>query len=153
MDATVLRRRARHLSWLTSVPLVVLAILLVAIVDDVIVQREIDAGTAILWNLPMVLYLAAIWFIRRALARLAAGEMFGRVVPGLLSRVGILLFAGGLFSEFGRTLVSLLLLEQPLLHTFDASGLTIAVVGAALALLSQLLGSAADMQDELEGFL
>lgn len=146
-----LRRKARILMWLVTVPFALLA-LLAAMQLWFVLRHDLLAWPILVAFAPMYVYIWAIWMVRQALGSIAAGALFGTVVPRLLLRVGLALFFGALFNVFGSPVASAMF-DLRLPATFDGAAVTLGVVGATLALLSQLLTQASSMQDELDGFL
>lgn len=150
MPMDSLRNRARILMWLVTVPFVLLA--LVAAMQAWFVLTDETADWLILAAfVPMYIYIWAMWMVRQALRAIAAGALFGEVVPKLLFRVGVALFFGALFNVFGTPAISLIF-KLRLTMPFDGAAITLGVVGATLVLLSQLLKQAAAMREELDGF-
>jgi hypothetical protein len=147
-----LRKQARILMWLITVPFAALILVAAVVIGNVVWQGGRYADVVLIWYLPMFLYLWAIWMVRDALRTIARGEMFNQVVPKLLFRVGLALFAGALFNEIGKPLITALIYGKAWMRTFEASGVTLGVMGATLALVAQLLRRAAAMRDELDGF-
>jgi hypothetical protein len=152
MSVESLRKQARILMWLVTVPFAAMVVLGLIVVGNVVLTAGRNASDVMLWYFPMFLYICAIWMIRQALNAITRGEMFDQVVPKLLFRVGLLLFAGALFNEIGRPVVTALLYGRVWMQTFDGSGVALGIVGATLALVAQLLRRAAAMRDELDGF-
>lgn len=153
MADEMLRKQARVLMWLVTIPLGALTILAILLIGNIVVQGGRYADTVALWYLPMALYMLAIWMVRQALKAIADGKLFGEVVPSLLYRVGLLVFAGAIFNEAGRPLITMMTYGRPWIQTFEASGVTLGVLGLTLALVARLLKSAVDMRDELDGFI
>ena len=154
MSVEPLRKQARLLMWLVSFPFAVMVLLGLAVVGSVIGMGGKGAGVVLYWYLPMFLYLWAIWMIRDALKAISQGEMFGDVVPKLLFRVGLALFAGALYEVLGRVLAAEVFWGQYRPSgMFEASGITLGVVGASMVLVARLLRQAVEMRDELDGFV
>lgn len=147
-----LRARSRVLMWLVTIPFVLLVLLALAQIATLFKPNRFTAVMLVSFT-PMYIYIWAIWMIRQALKSIASGELFDRVVPRLLFRVGLALFVGGLFAVFGVPLVSMLLLRQHGFLVFDGAAVTLGIVGATLALLAQLLTHAAAMREELDEIL
>jgi hypothetical protein len=148
-----LRKQARVLMWLVTAPFVVMALLAVAVVGSVMSMGGKGADVLLYWYTPMFLYLWAIWMIRHALQDISRGEMFGAVVPRLLFRVGLALFVGALYEVLGRRVVAELYWgEYHSSQMFEASGITLGVVGASMVLIAGLLRRAMEMRNELDGF-
>jgi len=154
MAVETLRKQARLLMWLVTVPFALMAALAVLVITGGIWMGSETAGGVLYWYLPMFLYLWAIWMFRQALRAISRGEMFVEVIPKLLFRAGLALFVGALYEEVGRHVVTYLIWGQPAYSgTFEASGITLGVVGAMMALVARLLQRAVEMRDELEEFL
>ena len=150
MPMDLLRKKARILMWLVTVPFVVLALLAVMQLWFVLGNTSVNLPILIAFA-PMYIYVGAIWMIRQALSTIARGGMFDEVVPRLLFRVGGALFFGALFNVFGVPAAShFFKLRLPMF--FDGAAVTLGVVGATLVLLSQLLKQAASMREELDSF-
>lgn len=148
----MLRKQACILMWLVTIPFVGLSLLTVLLLGNIVWQGGRYADSVAIYYLPMVLYMWAIWMVRRALKAIAEGALFDQVVPKLLFRVGIALFGGALFTVIGVPLMTALLYGSPHFKTFEPSPVTLGVVGAALVLFSQLLGRAASLREELDEF-
>jgi hypothetical protein len=151
MSAIALRRNAQILSWLVTVPFVGFCLLTLLVVGNIVVQGGRFADVVAIYYLPIFLYMWAIWNLRAALRLIARGAPFGALMPVRLFRAGLGLLTGALFVSFGAPLVRWLAYGNPAFQTFDGSGVTIGVLGAALMIFSALLRQAADMNDELDG--
>jgi len=152
--AESLRKQARLLMWLVTVPFALMSLVALALLATVVWRGGEGADVVLYWYLPMFLYMWAIWMIRQALGAIGRGEMFAEVVPTLLFRVGLALFFGALYEELGRGIVSELYWgDYKSSNTFEASAITLGVVGATMALIARLLRRAVEMRDELDGFL
>jgi hypothetical protein len=150
MPMESLRKRARNLMWLVTVPFALLALLAILQVWTVAWKRP-DGWPLLVAFVPMYIYIWAMWMVRQALKTIAGGGMFDQVVPKLLFRVGLALFFGALFNVFGNPVAAIVFdLRLPL--AFDGAAVTLGVVGATLVLLSQLLKQAAAMREELDSF-
>jgi Protein of unknown function (DUF2975) len=156
-----IRKQARILMWLITVPFAGLVLLTLLLVGNVALQalwrgagfaENLALGLTI-YYLPMLLYMWAIWMVRQALRSVAAGELFDYVVPKLLARVGIALLCGALFKEVIVPFVRAVLGGRPHVQTFEASAVTLGVVGASLVVFAQLLARAAKMREELREFV
>ena len=153
MSVETLRKQARLLMWLVTVPFALMSLLVLAVVGSVVWMGGKGTDVVLYWYLPTFLYMWAIWMIRHALKAVSRGEMFGEVVPKLLFRVGLALFAGALYEVLGRRLAAELYWgEYQSRQMFEASGITLGVVGASMVLIARLLGRATEMRDELDGF-
>lgn len=151
MPIETLRGRARLLMWLVTVPFVlVLAVVATLVLAPIWTGRL--SGPMLIFHLPMCIYVWAMWMVRQALRSIASGAEFGQVVPRLLLWIGSALFAGGLASVFGVTLLTRLLYGSGAFANFDGAAITLGVVGATLVLLSHLLAQASAMREELDAF-
>lgn len=152
-----IQRRSR---WLKALATAILAVLLLALgVEAAIIAGADDPGAGLRftlpYRLPMLFYLAAIWTMRRAFAQLARGILFDRILPTLLSRVGMALAAGATASVFVTPWL-LRLLDGPrrgAFAAFDPPAITIGLVGLLLVILSRLIVRAVAMQRDLDGIL
>ena len=152
MSIQALRKQANVLKWLVTIPFAGLGILTALLLGNIAWHGGHYADAVAVYYLPMFLYMWAIWMVRRALHLIADGALFDDVVPRLLFRVGLALFAGSLFTVVGQPLVYAILYGNPHFKTFEPSPVTLGVVGAALVLFAQLLGRAASLRKELDEF-
>ena len=148
MTHDILRKRARLLRNLVTIPLVVLALVL-SIETLGAVFGNYSARTLI-GRLPVVFYLAAIWMVRAACASIARGQLFDRVMPRLIERVGIALTAGALTNVFVVTWIWKIAFGTGAYAWYDPAAITLGVVGFALILVARLLAQAAEMRAELD---
>lgn len=100
---------------------------------------------------PEIVLLSGVWCVRQALASFARGELFSGAIRTMLRRVGILLVAG----SAARILVvpgvcRLLGFNDGYWIAFDAASLALAAIGAALTVISRVIGHAAALQSELD---
>jgi hypothetical protein len=154
VSVETLRKQARILMWLVTVPLALMSLLALALVGSVVWSGGDYIDVILYWYPPMLLYIWAIWMIRQALKAIGRGEMFSKAIPTLLFRAGLALFVGALFEEVGRNLVAQLVWGRIVdSNTFEASGITLGVVGAMMALIARLFARAVEMRDELDGFV
>lgn len=149
---TTLRTRARTLMWLVTVPLAALCLLAIVLAGNIVWQGGRYADVIAIYYLPMLMYIWAIWMVRSALRRIADGDMFDAVVPALLTRVGLALFGGAVFTVFLTPIGWWLVTGHALARPFEPSGVALGVVGLVLALVAQLLRGAASMREELGEF-
>ena len=152
MSVAVIRKRARLLMWLVTIPFAALAVLTVLLLGNIVLQGGRYADAVAILYLPMVLYMWAIWLIRDTLKAISAGAIFDRILPKLIFRIGVALFGGALFTVFGIPLLTALVWDKPYISTFEPSPITLGIVGAALVLFAQLFERATEMQDEIESF-
>lgn len=152
MSIQALRKQARVLQWLVTIPFAGMAILTALLLANIVSQRGRYADGVAIYYLPMFLYMWAIWMVRRALQSIADGALFDEVVPKLLFRVGLALFGGAIFTVIGQPVVYALFYGAPHLKTFEPSPVTLGVVGAALVLFARLLERAASLRKELDEF-
>ena len=150
MPADALRRHARLLMWLVTIPLAGFVLILAAVVGNVAWQGGRYADIVAIIYPPMLLYGWAIWTMRRALRAVADGEEFG---AGLLWRVGLALFGGAILTVFAVPLLTWWRFGHPFVQTFDGSAVTLGVAGAVLAVVGRLAARASAMRAELDGFV
>jgi hypothetical protein len=108
----------------------------------------------LVFALPAMGYLWALWAVQDALGRLAAGELFHATVVRALRRIGAGVLAGALLSVVGVTNLGRWITggEGSYLY-FDPSGIVLGVVGAALILLARVVEQAGRLQAELDEIL
>lgn len=145
--------------WLRRLATVVLCVLTAALAIEgtmVFASDDVTSQLAYLlpYRLPMVFYLAGVWTIQRTFARLAQGEVFDRLLPILLRRLGLALAAGGAASVFLTQWLWRALLGPSVgaWASFDPPAIAIGLVGLLLVVLGDLMTRAADMRHELDGF-
>lgn len=121
-----------------------------------------EAGSAILgesgpgyWTarlVPIVLYFLAICAAGRAGWQIARGREFTRIVPNLLSIIGVLLTLAGLCETFGTPVFMRLLgrADWQSVGVFDPSYVAITSLGLLLWLLGRVMRRAVEMAQELE---
>ena len=155
-ERTSFRRRCAWLRTLATV--LMLSFVLVLAIDVTLSAQSHDFAQylafAVPYRLPVLFYLAGVWTIRMAFARLAAGEMFGRVLPLLLRRLGLALACGGFASVFLTPWFWRLFLgpAKGALAAFDPPAITVGLVGLLMVVLANLMGQAEDMRQELDEF-
>ncbi|MBV8685110.1 MAG: DUF2975 domain-containing protein [Alphaproteobacteria bacterium] len=147
-----LRARSRLLAALVTLVFVVLA-LAQAMEVAVVASGRYPHWQLLVYRLPMLFYLWAIWTIRRATVSLAQGELFDLVVPRLLGRVGLALFLGALVNVFATPLLLRAAAGRGPVAHYDVAAITLGVVGATLVLVARLLAEAAAMRRELDEIL
>jgi hypothetical protein len=100
---------------------------------------------------PALIYLAALWQLRRAVAAVAVGAPFDAVVARALRLVGLLLMVGALAGLFVMPSAHRLLGQPyPRLLDLDLASLIIAGIGLGLAFLASLVERAGAVQRELD---
>lgn len=113
--------------------------------------RKLAAQLAL--SLPAIINLAALWFLRTAVAAAANGEPFGRVVVSAFRRVGALLAAGA-FTAILVVPILARLIGEPVERLIDAdiSTLVLGTLGLGLLFVGTLIDRAGTTQRELEEF-
>lgn len=156
-DVDALRMRSR---WLSRLAIIIFAVLLVALtIEAAMVARADDPNVGLKfclsYRLPMLFYLSAIWTMRRAFSRIANGELFDRVLPTSLSRLGQALAGGAVASVFVTPWLLRFLggFRQGAFAAFDPPAITIGLVGLLLVVLSKLFARAVAMHRELDEIL
>jgi len=148
MTHEILRKRARLLRDLVTIPLVVLALVLaIEVLGGATGHYSLHALVA---RLPVLFYLAAIWMVRAACAAIARGVLFDRVMPKLIERVGIALAAGALTHVFIVPWIWMAAFGRGAYAWYDPAAITLGVVGFALILVARLLAQAGEMRAELD---
>jgi hypothetical protein len=100
---------------------------------------------------PEALFLAALWWVRAALAAVSLGELFAPSMTRMLDRVGIVLACGAA----ARILLvpgacRLLGFDAGHWIAFDAEGMVLAAIGLALKAIASVLREASAIQSELD---
>lgn len=151
-----LRNRSR---WLRRLATVVLCVLAAALgIEAIMAVTSDDVGRNLAYllsyRLPMLFYLAGVWTIRQAFARLAEGEMFNQLLPVLLRRLGLALAGGGVASVFLTQWLwrALIRPASGSWASFDPPAITVGLVGLLMIVLADLMKRAAAMRHELDGF-
>lgn len=109
----------------------------------------------LIYRLPAILYVTALWSVRAAFRSLATGLFFEQVVPQLLARVGWFVSAGATAAVFGIPLLLRLVpgSSHSAFANFDLSAITLGLIGFMLVVLARLFARAATIQAELDEFL
>lgn len=118
---------------------------------------EPGGGTAaaiasqLLFALPALAYLAAIWEVRRAAATVADGAPFATAVASALRRVGRWLIAGSGLAIFAMPAAhGWLGVPYPRLIELDTATVVLAALGLAAGFVARLVERAASVQRELD---
>lgn len=158
-EASVIALRARRLKrWLTILIVAVALMLPLEALGSARASGSVgfaDMASVfarqLLVAVPAVVYLVALWSIRRALASISIGAPFAPAVAQALGRVGWLLLLGSLLAIFVMpNIYRLLDGGYPRLIEFDITNIVIGGLGISLTLFSKLFESAGAMQRELE---
>jgi hypothetical protein len=105
----------------------------------------------VVWAMPTVFYLFAVWSIGAAMGQLSKGRLIQPILVHALRRVGLSLWLGGLFSVFGVTnIVRLIEGGRGSFAYFDVAGMTLGMIGGALFLLGGVMEQAGKVQAELD---
>jgi hypothetical protein len=158
-STSLLQKSARRLrAALTAAFWIVAALLLLERLGYAGVYRGggIDLGRVglqLLLSLPAILYLAALWKLRSAVAEAARGAHFGRVAIAASKAAGALLIAGSLASLFVVPMLARLAGEPvERLINADVATLILAAIGMGQMFVAALMERAADAERELESF-
>ncbi len=153
------RRRCAQFRWL-AVFMVVSVGALLALIHFVFPLLALVWGrgtldgrwlTQLVWALPTVFYLFAVWAIGAAMGQLARGRLIQPTLADALRRVGLALGFGGLISVFGITnLTRLVAGGAGGWAYFDVAGMTLGMIGGALFLLGGVMEQAGKVQAELD---
>ena len=144
-----LQARSRVLRNLVTAVFVILVLALGIEILAIALGRQ-RPEWLLIYRLPMLFYLWAIWTARRAIASIERGEMFDAVVPRLLTHVGLAIFLGALVNVFAAPALLWLIEARSGLFAYDVAAITLGVVGLTLVLVAQLLRGAAAMRAELD---
>lgn len=108
-------------------------------------------GRQLVFATPAILYLAALWQLKQAVAPVARGALFAASANAALRRAGFLLVGGALVTIFLMPALHRLLGQAyPRLIDFDVATIILAAIGAALALVARLLERAGAVERELD---
>jgi hypothetical protein len=151
-----LRSGARRLRWWTT-----LLILFVAAVMVLEIAARAGAfgaadppyrlGLDLLFAIPILIYLGALWRVRRAFSAIAEGALFTPEVATAMRHVGLLLTAGaGAAFVINPYLHRLAADDYPRLVEFDVATLVIGAVGIALTFIARLFDQAVRLQREMD---
>ncbi|MEO7433019.1 MAG: hypothetical protein ABIR62_13550 [Dokdonella sp.] len=126
---------------------------LIGVVSD---ARAADAlgrlGIQCVDAIPEACYLLALWWIRAALAAIAAGDLYGDAVIRMLDRVGVVLAVGAFAGVFLVPAISRLLgSDVGYWIAYDVSGLVLGAIGVSLKIIADVLRHAAAMKADLDG--
>lgn len=158
-DLTRFRRRCAQFRWLAVFMVASVGALLASIhlVFPLLAMAwgrgAFDARwlAQLVWALPTVFYLFAVWSIGAAMGQLAKGRLIQPTLSSALRRVGLALGFGGLLSVFGVTnLVRLVGGGPGGFAFFDVAGMTLGMIGGALFLLGGVMDQAGKVQAELD---
>lgn len=156
-DVEALRHRGR---WLNRLALTIFVTLLLALAIEaaMIIRRDAQGEALRFWlsyRLSMPFYLSAIWTMHRTFAQIADGELFDRVLPVSLSRLGFALAGGAIASVFLSPWLMRILsgFRRGAFASFDPPAITIGLVGLLLVVLSRLFTRAIAMPHELDEIL
>jgi hypothetical protein len=145
--------RARARLFGRGIVIILILLLFALTVEVAAVVRHGGSPLAMIYRLPMLFYLAAIWMVRDAALTIARGGMFDAVVPRLLSRVGVALALGATINVFVGPWIRLIARGRGPYAYYDVAAITLGVVGLALILLARLLAEAVAMRAELDEIL
>lgn len=159
-DLTRFRAMCGQFRWLAVFMVVSVGLLLAlmyAIAPGLLSLRGDFPGTTeaylaqVIWGLPSLFYLYAVWTIGSAMGQLAKGRLIQPTLADALRRVGLALGLGGVLSVFGVTNLSRVLEggAGSWLH-FDVAGMTLGMIGGALFLLGRVMEQAGRVQAELD---
>lgn len=166
MTKTDLRRRAASLRrWCTLLCIALLVILVLEIaaragafaagpVDDAAPANYVvyhRLGLDLLFALPTLIQIAALWSVRRGLSDVANGSLFTPSLSRMLRQVGLLLFLAALLTlVLAPWLHGLAEHRFPRMIEFDVANLVLGSLGLTLMFLARLFERAVDLQRELD---
>lgn len=159
-DTARFRRRCAQFRWLAVFMVVSVGALLMLmhlLAPGVLLARGDYTGTPagwtaqVVWMLPTVFYLFAVWSIGAAMGQLSQGRLIQPTLVHALRRVGLSLGFGGLLSVFGVTnVIRLIEGGRGGWAHFDVAGMTLGMIGGALFLLGGVMEQAGRVQAELD---
>lgn len=159
-DIARFRRMCARFRWLTVFMVISVGALLVlmhGIAPGVLSLRGDFGATPVqwlsrvIWALPSLFYLFAVWSIGSAMGQLSKGRLIQPTLVQALRRVGLALGVGGVLSVFGVTnLIRLIGQSQGGYLHFDVAGMTLGMIGGALVLLGRVIDQAGRIQAELD---
>ena len=154
------RRRCAQFRWLAVFMVVSIGALLAlmhVLAPGILMARgdypDAPVGwlTQVVWALPTVFYLFAVWSIGSAMGQLSKGRLIQPTLVHALRRVGLALGFGGLLSVFGVTnIMRLIEGGRGGWAWFDVAGMTLGMIGGALFLLGGVMEQAGKVQAELD---
>jgi hypothetical protein len=106
----------------------------------------------LVFALPSVLYLLALWCFRVAVKAIANGETFSGALAVMLRRASLLLIGGAITTLAMPLVYAMFGQPYPRLIEFDVTTLIIAGIGLAMWFVGQLLDRARELQAELDSF-
>jgi len=139
-----------------------LTVVVVALVGTLAAERLGYAGawrgdvtpgalaSQLLFSLPAVLQLAALWQLRQTAAVAARGEAFGPAVVRGLRGTGVCLVAGSAAAFLMPLVHHAMATPYPRSIEFDVAAIILAGVGAGLVFLAALVRQAGEVQSELD---
>lgn len=108
-------------------------------------------GAALLYGLPGLCYLYAVWSIGAAMGQLSRGRLIQPTLATTLRKVGIALGVGGVVSVFVvLNLLRVIGAGNGGYLNFDVAGMTLGMIGGALFLLGGVIEQAGRVQAELD---
>jgi hypothetical protein len=149
MKRLTLERQSRILAWLIGLVLFVLAFG-IAIELFAVARGRLDALHHLIWRMPVILYLFAVFSVWRTTLAIGRGEARELLAARLLTQVGLWLFLGGIAAVFVTPLVLRIAFGARSFAHYDVAAITLGAIGAALMLVANLLRDAARMRRELD---
>lgn len=108
-------------------------------------------GLDLLFAVPALLQLAALWSVRQSLSGVAAGALFTPTLGRMLHQVGLLLSLAALCTLVLAPWLHALAAERfPRLIEFDVANLVMGALGLTFMFLARLFARAVDLQRELD---
>jgi hypothetical protein len=106
----------------------------------------------LVFSLPSVLYLMALWNFRMAVKAVGDGQAFSAALATMLRRASLLLIGGALATLALPLAYAAFQQSYPRLIEFDVATLIIAGIGVAMLAVGHLLERARELQAELDSF-
>lgn len=152
-------KAARFQRWLSVATVIVALFLILECMSDAGFFADTAAigdsiprlALELVYAIPAMVYLAALWRIRATFASVAQGALFAPIVAKTLRQVGFMVTVGA-----GITILVMPMLHRffgdsyPRLIEFDISSIALGALGIGIVCISKLFDRAQPIQSELE---
>jgi Protein of unknown function (DUF2975) len=106
----------------------------------------------LVFSLPSLLYLSALWHFRTAIKAIGDGKAFSAVLAKMLRRASLLLIGGALTTLLLPLAHAAFRQSYPRVIEFDVATLIVTGIGLAMLAVGNLLDRARELQAELDSF-